>query len=361
MSFLSGFLSGQGEQGGQESPLTRARAQQLGVQVPSPSRGLGRGARRSPSPNPQVGRQFFGATMAAPTPELEELRRIAESAIQALAAATANQGRTRKPELPPFDKTNIEIWICRVSAAYARAGIQDAKTKFAYLESKFEAGFNPKINEFLYGPATDETWNAFLEYLRAEYGSTPRQEAEYLLRPLQRNGLRPSQLLATLTEKTKKVTLDDLRKEKVIQALPSDIQKSIVDKVESLTAEETATLADRFFDKEGKPLQPAASAPINHVVSEPKFTGAFTEPEDVNYEDINAIPFRQRLGQPQRRKFVPDTKPKGSSQPRQQQPKVTSKPLCWRHAKFGKNAQYCEEGCALFTEDQAKANAGRRA
>ena len=293
--------------------------------------------------------------MTAPNSELEELRRIAESAIHVLAAATTNQGRTRKPELPPFDKANIEIWICRVNAAYARAGIKDAKTKFAHLESKFEAGFNPKVNEFLYGPATEETWGAFLDYLRAEYGNTPRQEAEYLLKPLQRNGLRPSQLLATLTEKTKKVTLDDIRKEKVIQALPSDIQRSIVDKVESLTAEETAALADRFFDKEGRPLQPSASAPINQVTSEP------TEMEDVTAEEVNAIPFRQRQGQPQCQKFARDTKPKGNSQPRSQQPKVSSKPLCWRHAKFGKNAQFCEEGCALYTEDQAKANAGRRA
>ena len=41
----------------------------------------------------------------------------------------------KKPELPPFDPANIQIWIRRVNAAYSRAGIDTAKDKFAYLGS----------------------------------------------------------------------------------------------------------------------------------------------------------------------------------------------------------------------------------
>ena len=152
----------------------------------------------------------------AGTEEIAELRRIAESAIQALAQATAGQPRPKKPELPDFDKKNVDIWIHRVQAAYERVGIVSARDKFAHLESKFDVGLNPKINEFLYGQATATNWDAFLAYLREEYGQTRRQEAALMLQPLQRNGMRPSQLLASLKEKTQKVTVDDIRKEKII-------------------------------------------------------------------------------------------------------------------------------------------------
>ena len=62
-------------------------------------------------PNIQPGAQgtkFFDHTMST---DVEELRRIAESAIKALADATAGQPRPKKPELPAFDRNNVLIWI----------------------------------------------------------------------------------------------------------------------------------------------------------------------------------------------------------------------------------------------------------
>ena len=362
--FLPNFVTGANQEEQEQTPgaITRSRAQSLNLQVPPPVplTGVGRGNRsRSPSPNVLPGAQgahFFGSTMST---DMAELRRIAETAIKALADATASQPRAKRPELPAFDKSNVDIWIHRVEAAYERVGIKEPKERFAYLESKFDVAFNPKINSFLYGPATEEAWKDFLKYLRDEYGETRRQEANRILQPLQRNGLRPTQLLASLVDKTQKVTLDDIRKEKVIAALPSDIQRSIIDKVESLTAEQTAELADRYFDREGRPLQPPSPAPVNNIAGEVQSLSISSEDEG---DTVNAIPNRR----PDDRKFQDRQKsargryrPKPKSQ-FQDKPKVSSKPLCWRHAAYGKDARFCEEGCALFTPDQAKHKAGRR-
>ena len=161
------------------------------------------------------------------------------------------------------------------------------KERFAFLESKFEVSQNSKINSFLYSPATEESWLKFLAYQREEYGKTPRQEAAFLLQPLQRNGLRPSQLLATLTKKLRKVTIDDIRKEKLIASLPFDLQRSIVDKVEKLSAKQTATLAEQFFDKEGKPLQTPLSAMVNNID-----TSSETPLKTDEEEGVNAIPLQ---------------------------------------------------------------------
>ena len=173
-----------------------------------------------------------------------------------------------------------------MEAAYARAGVKEPKERFAHLESKFDVTLNPKINSLLYGPATEESWRNFLKYLREEYGESRRQEANQMLQPLQCNGLRPSQLLASLVDKTQNVTMDDIRKEKVIAALPSDIQRSIIDKVEPLTAEQTAALADRYFDREGRPLQPPSPASVNNIAQGVQSLAMLSEEEA---DEVNAI------------------------------------------------------------------------
>ena len=92
--------------------------------------------------------------MASNQSEIDRLTRVAEAAIAAATAATqaltAAQSRAKKPDLPPFDKKNIDLWIKRVEAAYQRAGVVTPKDKFAYLEQKFPVDFNITVNDYLF-------------------------------------------------------------------------------------------------------------------------------------------------------------------------------------------------------------------
>ena len=138
----------------------------------------------------------------------EDLRSLASFAIEAanatIAASNAQSAhiaalssiKTRKPEIPNFDSKNVEVWLKRTQSAYDRAGITLPKDKFAFLESKFKVGDNPKIDEFLYGAATEEAWLDFTQYLCKEYGRTVQQEARFLREKHNRDGRRPSQMLA---------------------------------------------------------------------------------------------------------------------------------------------------------------------
>ena len=238
------------------------------------------------------------------TASIEELRAnvaaavaAANAATQALSAATGlvtqqsqhqqqqQQIRTRKPDLPEFDSRNVEIWIKRIQSAYDRAGITQAKDKFAFLETKFAVGANPSIDEFLYGPANEETWNAFLAYLRGEYGRTVRQEAQYIRGQFSRDGRRPSQMLAHIKDKVKRVSVDDILKEIIFSSLPGDVQQMMQERVKDLSADQTASLADNYFDQEGKVLLSRPSSTVHHVD---------TPQNDADYHDddeaeVNAI------------------------------------------------------------------------
>ena len=106
--------------------------------------------------------------------------------------------------LPPTSEFTIPNLALFFMSRWAKEllHITEVNDKFAWLETKFPVGSDPKVDEFLYGPATALEWTQFLAYLRKEHGRTKQQKAAVFLDGLKRDGRRPSQYVATLDEKT---------------------------------------------------------------------------------------------------------------------------------------------------------------
>ena len=296
------------------------------------------------------------------------------TAITSLSNALSSlQVSSRKPDLPAFDKTAIEIWIRRVESAYIRAGISRAVEKFAFVESKFAVNEDPAIDKFLFGEPTDANWSLFCEYLKKRYGKTKRQKASAFLEPAQLDGRTPLQYLAKLEQNIEGVTIDDLKKEICIRQLPSDVQQLICKATESLSAEETMRYAESFFNPDGTRLhkkQPsvnavktAGGASNNNSNESASFSTPFVD--ETNDTDINAIRGRGSFGQGRQNggNFGNNnnsrSKSRGrpfngnnnnnqnrnnnnnSSASRQHDPQ-----LCFYHNMFGDKAKKCDFGCA---------------
>ena len=160
----------------------------------------------------------------------DELRQQMRAELRNEAAAAGAQvpdAIKRKPEIPAFDKNNVDHWIRRTENAFIRALCNTAREKFAFLETKFPVDFNPKINDFLWGDPTEARWTEFIKYLRTEYGTTKQQRAAVFLDGLKRDGKRPSQYVAQLNDKTKDVTVNDIKKEMLLREMPTDIQRML--------------------------------------------------------------------------------------------------------------------------------------
>ena len=322
------------------------------------------------SPSNSVGDIFFPAVEMSRTFTEDEVRQIANNAVEAALAAVPRPVvcTNRKPDLPAFDSKHIEVWIQRVEAAYARASITSPKDKFAFLESKIDINLNPKLNEFLFGQPTDSSWGDFLRYLREEYGTTKRQQAGALLDGIRRDGRRPSQFLAHVVEKTKDLTIDDIRKEVILRDLPSQVCHALAAHAKNSTAEELAKHADDYFDRDGKHLH-ASAPPVNNINSS-EITYADTEDDDINAIGSGRSGQKGKAKPPfQPRKFTSAFQPSSfnnpppAKQPQQQQQssgRHDSPPLCHYHKKFGDDAYTCRPGCIHFKENP-KAKAGRRA
>ena len=350
-------------------PGTRSTSR---LQLPSVHNHGERGhSSRSPSPAPRIdGNAFFDATvdstdtMSTRTFTEDEVRQIAADAVEAALAAVPRPVvcSGRKPDLPAFDQRHIEVWIQRVEAAYTRSSITSPKDKFAFLETKIDINLNPKLNEFLFGPQTTERWEQFLQYLRKEYGPTRQPQAASLLNGICRDGRRPSQFLAQIEEKTKDLTLDDIRKEVIFRDLPPQVCHALASHVVEKSAKELAEMADAYFDKDGKHLHTTAASTVYAVDETP---GLITDDED---HDINAIGPRSRRSHIFTPAFSSGNQQSNSNRrPQTQQPSTaenssTQQP-CRFHKRYGKDAYKCMPGCLHYAEFKKNPNAqaGRRA
>ena len=361
------------------------------------------------------------ADMTTPQQTIDQLRASAAAAVEAANAATAalaaaaslvtqqsnqqpvQQIRTRKPDLPEFDPKNVEIWIRRVASAYDRAAIVLPKDKFAFLESKFAVGANPAIDSFLYGPATEEAWASFIDYLKEEYGRTVRQEAQYLRGQFSRDGKKPTQMLAQMKDKVKRVTIDDILKEIIVSSLPQSVQQMIQERVKDMTADEAASVADCYFDQDGRPLQSSHSQ-ITYVDApqvDPTHAGDRDDYDNGNDgAEVNIIrgrrgnhrgasrgfnsnnsnrsarPFNNnnssggnynKNGSKPRSNFTPafsNSAPDTSSTPNASASSSKAPILCMNHQRYGDRTYTCQQGCSQWKEFQqrqaGKGNAGKR-
>ena len=308
------------------------------------------------------------------------VQRLMEAAIRATQSNSTQQVQSlRKPDLPAFDKTNVEIWIKRVESAYARVNCSNPSLKFAHLEAKFEVNADPIVDGYLFGEATDATWTSFLNYLRTRYGPTKKDRALSVIGGTPREGRTPSQLYAVMKDKAGTVSLDDILKEQLLKQLPQEVFKQIVDRVDSLSCEETATLADSWFNKDGAPLLNSNATSINSVdgsASTPSttasasaaaaspFTSAFKGDDDDDNTDVNAIRFQQGQKQPfnisnreagrGRRRGRGAQNGNGRSNSNagnntnsNSSSSNTKKQVCRFHIKFGDEAENCSDWCIL--------------
>ena len=292
----------------------------------------------------------------------------------AAAAAAIPDSIRKKPEIPPFDKAHVDIWVKRTENAFIRANIRAVNEKFAFLETKFPVGFNPTIDEYLYGNATDDTWTSFITYLKKEYGTTKQQRASIFIDGFRRDGRRPTQFAAALDEKTKDVTIDEIKKEMLLREMPMDVRRMLQERIEGCSFKEAAEIADNYFDAEGRPKHISQNPTVNQIsrstskacIPDPTSTTDDEEP-DTNAVSIRKKHFKKRSngrGQPDPTASQ-QTRPAPTPQPVNRDSRTSATPkqnkLCKYHELWGDAARTCKQGCPRFPKMPSNGKAGRQA
>ena len=207
-----------------------------------------------------------------------------------------------------------------------------------------------------------------------------------------RHDLQPSQYLKQLEEDTQDVTVDHIRKQHLLKTIPPRLREIMGKEVEDMSAQEVATMAESFFDRQGRPLE-KISNPINHVssassassntssnassssnASPSTFTAAFSDEDetDVNFVRRNG----GRNGQQQRGRsrnprsqsrpnFKRNSSNASSTRQNQQNDSSSTHPpgTCLFHRRFGDKSRKCVTDCPCyksFLASQGNGQGGRR-
>jgi len=259
----------------------------------------------------------------------------------------------KKPELPAFDKKNIDLWIKRVEAAFIRANIDTPEDKFAHLESKLSVDEDPRINEFLFGTTTPQRWAEFCAYLRQRHGLSRQQRASIILNSFKREGRKPSEMFSVIKERVGDITVDDIIKEMVVRELPPEVQRSIWEKTQTLDGIATAELADTYFNHEGQPIHKAPASSVNAI--DPTDEPLEHLQSDDEQTDVNALGAKA-----QRSIFNEKRQQQRQSSTRPKPRKTVENGICWYHTKFGKEAQRCLQGCQHHDSNKDPKDQGPR-
>ena len=303
---------------------------------------------------------------------------MGDQAMASLSSALSSlQVSSKKPELPPFDRNSIEKWIRRVESAYIRSGISAPVEKFAFIESQFPVDEDPAVDEFLFGEATDENWQAFCAYLRQRYGKTKKQKVASILEPIQMDGRTPSQYHAKLKQNYGDITLDDIVREICIRQLPADLQQTICKDTEDLSAKEVMKYADRYYNPDGSRIH--KKQPSVNVVKASANPTAFSQPfvdneNDDDNTEVNAVRGRNNFqrgkqngngfggGRSQSRGRYNNNNNSGfrggnnnngggnnnnggSSRSNNNNKRQNDPALCFYHNMYGDKAKKCDIGC----------------
>ena len=325
---------------------------------------------RSPSPRPSESEAFSFPPNINSMDEAT-IQRLMEAAIRATQSTSTQQVQSlRKPGIPAFDKRNVEIWIKRVEAAYARVHCVNPALKFAHLEAKFEVNADPIVDGFLFGEATEENWTSFLAYLRQRHGPTKKEQALTVINGIPREGRTPSQLAAVMKDRAGKITLDDIMKEQLLKQLPLEILKHLVDRIEGLSCNETAKLADAWFDKDGNALIPTSPTSVNNVSHPTPSSTASAAAAAPEADYTPALRYRQGLKQQfninnrggsrgrgrggnNGNRGNSNTNSYGESSSYSTPDGAAKKQVCNFHIKFGDKAENCKKWCILYPTSKA--------
>ena len=337
---------------------------------------------------PAISTAITTAITAAIGPALEAvadnaIRRFAQSQQQQqqqqiqqqqLHQPTYNTERHRTPKLPPFDATNVALWLGSAETEFEICRVSDPGTKRAHVLAAIPKEHRLLFQDFLLSPDTTlDGYVALVNHVRNLFQEKPRQRAARILQPHNLKGRTPSQFLAALKAEMADMTLDMIAKEILAGVLPANIRAIVT--TDTNSPGDMANAADAFFSSAGELLEqthqvcmatPATtSAPVAYEAewdgeprTEAEVTPAATPTFPATtpaYVDVCAAyrgPQRSRnrlptnTSRPQSQgNFRQNNDGRPSSSRQVSSNAGTSANLCFYHRRFGTEARKCREGC----------------
>ena len=229
----------------------------------------------------------------------------AEAVNQAVIAATF--------KIPEFYTHSPEVWFSFVEQQFLLRGVEDDKTKFAYVVTNLHPDVSALVRDVIAPPPDTDRYEKIKARLLKEFTLTDSERASQLLELPGLGDQRPSQLLSkmlALVPPSEQSNPGFLFKELFVRQLPPEVRHSIMDKYD-MAVRPLAEEADRYFTISGARIA---------AVRAPPGRSAASASGPASGSSGNASGARRRGGNT----------------------------MCFYHARYGDRAHKCESPCSYW-------------
>ncbi|XP_073949238.1 uncharacterized protein [Choristoneura fumiferana] len=247
--------------------------------------------------------------------------------------------------IPPFWPEEPEIWFAQIEGQFSLSNITSDTTKFNYVISNLDQQFCKEVKDIIISPPAANKYEKLKLELTTRLTATKDKKLQQLLMHEELGDRKPSQFLRHLSDLGGPTLPEDILLSIWKSRLPSNIQ-TVLAAQPTASRDILADLADRVHDIVPQVPQVASTSTAVPGSTLDALSREIAELRK-QMQDLTAGMDRSRA----------QTRSKSRQQRNRSKTGTRSAsncrkfPVCWYHAKFGKNATRCDKPCDFPSEN----------
>ena len=233
------------------------------------------------------------------------------------------------------------LFFAQLDLFFRQKAIMDQTEKFCFVVSILPQDTITEVRELIITPPTEKPYDVPRETVTTSVTASTHKRISQLLEQETIGDSKLSQFLKRLQKLAEGATDKSIVKYIFLQRIPTQYKVAIAAQDESTTVEQLAVIADHIADilSTQSPAISSVQMSDRHDLLMKLMEGQ--KQMEVHMEDIARLTFKQKQGQ---RNWVT------RSQSRERRQK---KAICWKHKRFGENANSCIPPCNYKVQGKA--------
>ena len=229
-------------------------------------------------------------------------------------------------KIPPFWKTNPQIWFLQVEAQFAVSGITQDNTKYNIIIANIDSSVLNDVSDLLLNPPQENKYDVLKNRLIKVNADSEEKKLKTLLQDIELGDQKPSNLLRNMRELAGTRVAESVIKTLWLSRMPGHMQSVL-------------TVLDVDLDK----LADAADKLHDTIVPQINMVSKASPLEEINELKLEIEALKRSLNE----RTYRQSRDRSTSRTRYRS-KSRSSEFCWYHSKFGKKANKCQgEPCKM--------------
>lgn len=255
-------------------------------------------------------------------------------------------------KLPPFWKSDPEVWFAQAEAQFATRNINQEASKHAHVIATLPPDVAVEVRDLLINPPSTNAYTHLKEQLIMSMTASEQRRVQMLLTEEELGDRKPSQLLRRMQRLLGEQKLEmGILKQLFLQRLPQSVRLILASTSDTMPLADLANLADRIIE--------AHVPSVNFVAPTNATVGATSAPaSDMALQVAELTKLVKELSTTVVQLQRDRSRSRGRSRSRTDNKRgvapnstdTNDDGLCWYHSTYGDNARHCRIDCNRYSE-----------